>query len=341
VQIEQIAMYRVRAACLAAAMLSSWTLAIVAAGLFPAHASSPGIPRTDAPPNVTSFAFTPEGAIWAQVQGTSNACPPDCSAGNLWPPGHTYELDGAPAYENVDKAGSIVWAPGTNGYWIVTPFGEIHSRGGAPVLCSNELENCSGFYPSQDDQIVAVAADPKGRGLWAVGREGAVWTASVNPANSLPSYGDAQDSGGWPTGIAAAPDGTGYCISISDGGVYCRGENDPNGGKLYRGRRHNVGTNFTTGIAFYVDANNEVEGYWLVAKDGGVFSFSAPFWGSTGGNDRVVTNIVAFPQPGQDSSNPQTIGYGWINRNGDVTVCVPPTHCLGAATATQVAATPQ
>jgi hypothetical protein len=35
-------------------------------------------------------------------------------------------------------------------------------------------------------------------------------------------------------------------------------------------------------------------GYWLVAEDGGVFSFgSAPFWGSSGG--RSVASIVSFP----------------------------------------------
>jgi hypothetical protein len=280
------------------------------------RASAPGIPFIQ-DPNLTSFAPSLNGGFWVQKQLSRNECPPDCSAGNTYPPGTTLALDGAPTYENVDQSGSIVWTPGTNGYWVVSPRGEIHSRGGAPRLCENRLEACSGFHPGKASQIVAVAADPKGRGIWAVGIDGKVWTASEDSANNLPSYGDAQDSGSYPTGIAAAPDGKGYCISIADGGVYCRGEEN-----LFHGA--NPPTNeFITGIAFYVGSDQRVLGYWLIAKDGGVFAFDAPFWGSAGGNGNVVTNIIALPQPGQNGDDSQTAGYAWIDKNGAITVVHP------------------
>ena len=53
-----------------------------------------------------------------------------------------------------------------------------------------------------------------------------------------------------------------------------------------------------TGIAVSIAADTKINGYWLVADDGGVYSFGgAPFYGSTGGNDggsRVIS-IVSFP----------------------------------------------
>jgi hypothetical protein len=265
-------------------------------GLSPVHASIPGTPLIS-DPNVTSVAPAPGGGFWIQKQ-EERVCPPNCA---LSLPGHTFTRDGAPNYEDVYKAGSIAWAPGTNGYWVVTLRGEIFSRGGAPELCGGSLSSCSGFTPGAFKNIVAVAATPDGRGLWAVGLDGNVW-----PAGDATFYGDAQNNGSLATGIAATATGKGYCISISDGGVYCRGD------APYLGRSQSGGG--ITGIAFHFNANAEVTGYWLVADNGGIITVgNAPFWGSGGGLGHRVTSLVSFPLPSENNQHPQTVGYGWVN----------------------------
>jgi hypothetical protein len=70
-----------------------------------------------------------------------------------------------------------------------------------------------------------------------------------------------------------------------------------------------------TGIAISINAGGQVNGYWLVADDGGVFTFGhAPFWGSTGGNDggSPVISITSFPR------FTQTQGYAWVHANGSI-----------------------
>ena len=52
-------------------------------------------------------------------------------------------------------------------------------------------------------------------------------------------------------------------------------------------------------------------GYWLVASDGGIFAYSAPFYGSTGG---IVLNdpVVGMEAPTSGS------GYRFIGADGGV-----------------------
>ena len=275
--------------------------------LISVHASIPALPPL-VDPNVTSFAPAPEGGFWIQKQ-EDQVCPPNCAPSI---PGHTFTRDNAPAYKDVHHAGSIAWAPGTNGYWVVTPRGEIQSRGGAPELCNGSLSSCSDFTAGPLSVIVAVAAAPNGRGLWAVGYDGKVWTAG-----EATSYGDAQGSGARPTGIAATATGRGYCISISDGGVYCRGDAPFYGS--FAGER--PGGHDLTGIAFYFDEHAQVKGYWLVGEDGGIFRFGdIPFWGSSGGNGHRVASMASFPQPSYGSTHPRTTGYGWVDDSAHLSV---------------------
>jgi hypothetical protein len=135
--------------------------------------------------------------------------------------GETLAKDGAPPFENVPVAGNIAAIPGRNGYWVINHNGEIFARGDAPQLCDGRLRNCGGFpeYPTAFRAIVAAAATPTGLGLWAVGRDGKLWTAGDAQA-----YGDVQNETAVdlpsfppelaidplvPTGIAATPSGKG------------------------------------------------------------------------------------------------------------------------------------
>jgi hypothetical protein len=292
-------------------MKSIEVLSLIFVGItISASASLPTATRA----NVTSIAAAPNGGFWVQVDESSVGTDA----------GKTLAIDGAPVFENVPAQGSIASISTRNGYWVVAPKGQIFARGDASELCGGSLRNCSGFPSSVNNynMIVAAAADPNGKGLWALGADGKVWTAG-----NVVSYGDVQNDPSTPTGIAVTPYGRGYYIVMSDGGVFSFGDavfHGSTGGKKPGGRK-------ITGIALNLVAVRDstgtrlettVNGYWLVAEDGGVFSFgSAPFWGSTGGNSPLnVTSIASFSGPQIGGSPQLTRCYAWVSKFGEVGV---------------------
>ena len=94
-------------------------------------------------------------------------------------------------------------------------------------------------------------------------------------------------------GIATNPNGNGYWLAASDGGIFAFG------GAGFAGSTGGVRlTSPITGIA-----SAHRGGYWLVGEDGGVFAFGgAPFLGSAG---------AAPPQPVVDLAATPTDGY-WL-----------------------------
>jgi hypothetical protein len=75
-------------------------------------------------------------------------------------------------------------------------------------------------------------------------------------------------------GMAATPDGDGYWLVGSDGGVFNYGD------AVFKGSMGGMPLNAPiVGMA----AAPNGQGYWLVGSDGGVYSFGAPFYGSMGG----------------------------------------------------------
>jgi hypothetical protein len=246
---------------------------------------------------LTSVAAAPPGGFWVQVDDGS---------------GETLAKDGAPNLGSIPDRGSIAAMPGRNGYWVVTSDGKILGRGEAPSLCEGELSNCSGFpeEPFIWENIVGAAATPTGSGLWALGRDGKVWTAG-----DAQSYGDVQNDSNVPTGIVATPSGKGYYVVLEDGGVYSFGDAvfyGSTGGKKPGG--HHV-----TGMALSINDAAKVTGYWLVAADGAVYTFgNAPFWGNAGINEMPVGGIIAFPTYGP------TKGYAWVHTDGQIGVVYRP-----------------
>lgn len=241
---------------------------------------------------LTSIAASPHGGYWTQLdridpvfEGVSR----------------TETHHGAIDLGTEDIRGSIASRP-QGGYWIVGFNGEIVARGGAPEMCGGDLSTCSGFRKNlETTQIVAAATTPSGNGFYAVGRDGAVWTAG-----DAVSHGDVMNDGAVPTGIATTIEG-GYYIVMHDGGVHARnatfygstGGNPPGGHEI-------------TGIAVSRDVLNRTDGYWLVATDGGVHPFGmAPFLGSTGGDNggSRVLGITAT-HDGQH--------YAWVHHGGKV-----------------------
>ena len=88
-------------------------------------------------------------------------------------------------------------------------------------------------------------------------------------------------------GMAATPNGSGYWLVASDGGIFsfnARFHGSTGGMRLNQP---------ITGMA----ATPNGQGYWLVASDGGIFSFNAPFYGSTGAIrlNQPITGMAAAP----------------------------------------------
>ena len=76
-------------------------------------------------------------------------------------------------------------------------------------------------------------------------------------------------------GMAATPDGKGYWLVASDGGIFAFGD-----AGFYGSTGGSPLNQPIVGMA----ATPDGKGYWLVASDGGIFAFGdAGFYGSTGG----------------------------------------------------------
>ena len=91
--------------------------------------------------------------------------------------------------------------------------------------------------------------------------------------------------------MAATPDGRGYWLVASDGGIFAFGDAD------FYGSTGDIHLNQpVVGMA----ATPNGRGYWFVASDGGIFAFGdAKFYGSMGGTAPQPTGGGHGFQPGQ------------------------------------------
>jgi photosystem II stability/assembly factor-like uncharacterized protein len=193
------------------------------------------------------------------------------------------------------------------GYWLWASDGGVFSFGAAPFRGS--AGNIRLKSP-----VVSGAATPDGAGYWLVGADGGVFT--YGDASFWGSMGG-RPTAGPIIGIVSAPRGDGYALASSEGAVYGFGSLSP----LSQGATHPASP--VVGVTaddyehmWLATASGDVipvgsstlslgsmaghrlakpivgitsapigqyPGYWLVASDGGIFSFgSAKFFGSTG-----------------------------------------------------------
>jgi hypothetical protein len=205
--------------------------------------------------------------------------------------------------ETVGAAG----VPGIAGYWVASADGGVFSYGDAHFYGS--AGNLTLAAP-----VVGIASTPDGGGYWLAAADGGVF-----------SFGDAQfygSEGGTRlnatvVGIAPTPDGGGYWLVAADGGVFSFGDAN------FLGSLGGVHLNApVVGIAAApvypfsgvssTSTPRSDQGYWLVAADGGVFTFGdAPFYGSAA--DLHLTAAVVGIAPAPDGH-----GYWLVAADGGV-----------------------
>jgi hypothetical protein len=146
-----------------------------------------------------------------------------------------------------------------------------------------------------------MAADPLG-GYWTVN-----WLGVISAHGTAPTFGSPAQSGITLTkpivGMASTPDGQGYWLVGSDGGVFAYGD------AQFYGSTGAIHLNQPiVGLA----ATPDGLGYWLVASDGGIFTFGdAQFYGSTGAI-HLNQPIVGL------AATPDGLGYWLVASDGGI-----------------------
>lgn len=165
------------------------------------------------------------------------------------------------------------------GYYLVTGYGAVFPRQGAPFHGSMNGEHLNA-------PALTLAPTPSGNGYWILAADGGIF-----------SFGNATFHGSTGgirlnqpvVGMAATRTGGGYWLVASDGGVFAFGD------ARFFGSMGGVRLNQpVVGMAPTSTGN----GYWLVAADGGVFAFGdAQFFGSGGSMQLPAPAVAVGPHP--------------------------------------------
>jgi hypothetical protein len=167
------------------------------------------------------------------------------------------------------------------------------------TMARTTAETTLGTLPYSGGRLMT--ADPLG-GYWTN-----TWLGVVTAHGGAPTFGSPSQSGiklAKPiVGMAATPDGQGYWLVATDGGVFSYGD-----AKFYG----STGAIHLNQPIVDMEATPDGLGYWLVASDGGVFSFGdAKFYGSTGAI-HLNQPIVGM------ASTPDGLGYWLVASDGGV-----------------------
>ena len=94
---------------------------------------------------------------------------------------------------------------------------------------------------------------------------------------------------GVPVGMATTPDGRGYWIVDSDGGVFAFGD------ATYRG---SMGGKPMVADVVGIARTATGDGYWLAAADGGVFAFGDAVFGGSMAGTGLAGTVTGIEVPG-------------------------------------------
>jgi len=220
-------------------------------------------------------------------------------------------------------------ATSSNGLIVASNSGGVAVDGSAKSYGSTYSEGITGLSGTKPlaAPIVGMATLPSGSGYYMVGADGGVFNFGSAPYHgSTYTYGITGLGGSHPlnapiVGMASTPHGNGYWLVAADGGVFNFGS-----AKFY-GSTYTYGI---TGLSGKHPLNAPIvamvptpdgHGYWLIAKDGGVFDFGdAKFYGSTytyGITGLSGSKPLAAPIVGAAAS-PNGGGYYLVAADGGV-----------------------
>ncbi|MEM9712076.1 MAG: fibronectin type III domain-containing protein, partial [Actinomycetota bacterium] len=177
------------------------------------------------------------------------------------------------------------------GYWMVEQDGAVYEFGSAQEIRS-----------VAETDVVSVATDRTGTGLWLLRADGAVVTR-----DGAEHFGDADlailDPEEAVTSIAVRPAGDGYWVFTDRGRVQAFGA------AASFGDMTDVVLN---GSIVASTSTASGGGYWMVGSDGGIFSFGdAEFHGSTGGLTLNEPVVGIAPDP-------DGVGYWLVAADGGI-----------------------
>ena len=181
------------------------------------------------------------------------------------------------------------------GYWEAAADGGVFAFGGAQYYGS--VPQVLGPQSrTLDSPIVAMADTPDHGGYWLFAADGGVFTfGDANFYGSVPGVLVPQHRtlNGPIVAAEATPDGHGYRMFAADGGVFDFGDAVFEGslpGEFITPAQPISGA---VTYPFGQGPNPNNAGYWLVARDGGIFTFgNAPFEGSAAG--QVFGHVVSM-----------------------------------------------
>jgi hypothetical protein len=181
------------------------------------------------------------------------------------------------------------------GYWLAAADGGVFTFGDAHFL---------GSIPSEEraptTKVVAIVADPLSGGYYLIRNDGTVYGFHAPSYGDLPLFGfHVSDI----VGGAMTSDGKGMYLVGANGTVYRL-----LGDATFQGDVSSLHLNAPI-IGMAIDP--ATEGYWLLAKDGGVFSFDAHFYGSTG-NLKLNQPVVGMTATADGG------GYWFVAADGGV-----------------------
>jgi hypothetical protein len=264
-------------------------------------------------------------AMCCSINGGRNTCPPGTIPAGWWKADNSGFFNGGPRYYvdcnstcSCDCGGSGICAPSCQSCGCHCNTGSCDQR----AVCCNQFR-----YGQCHQEVRCVGAvvcrvvscrvpwqfDPTCSTTSATNNATALHDAPCLHGNQAQvfAFGAAIDRGepegalrASVVGMDATPNGMGYWLVASDGGVFAFG-NAPFRGSM-GGKRLNLPI---TDIASTASG----KGYWMVATDGGIFSFGgdARFYGSTGAM-RLNKPIVGM------AATPSGRGYWLVASDGGI-----------------------
>ncbi|HUY85932.1 MAG TPA: IPT/TIG domain-containing protein, partial [Acidimicrobiales bacterium] len=192
---------------------------------------------------------------------------------------------------SIGSADIFIFTSGAgSGYWLVGSDGGVFALGGL------------GYYGSTggltlNRPIIGIAGTPDSKGYWLVASDGGIfaygdaattYALAAGQPFSCPSTGSGCSSLTAPIGgMAITPDGKGYWLFASDGGIFAFGDASTTyalaAGQPLSCPTPGSGCSSLTAPIESMAVTPDGKGYWLVSSKGSVYSFGdANYFGSRG-----------------------------------------------------------